>query len=97
LWVGRLGCGGKAVVGVRPEPLDAGEFGETPRSAAAGEHGHEIDGLGDQRPGDGDDSFLDELLEAAQRAECGASVDRADPAGMAGAPGLQEIERLGDE
>ena len=45
--------------------------------------------------GDGDDGFLDELLEAAQRAERGAGVDGADAAGMAGAPGLQEIERFG--
>ena len=30
-----------------------------------------------------------ELFEAAQRGERRAGVDRADPAGMAGAPGLQ--------
>ena len=44
---------------------------------------------------DGDDGFLDELLEPPQRTERGAGVDRADAAGMAGAPGLQEIERFG--
>ena len=46
-----LGCGGDAVVAVRAEPFDAGEFGEPARGAAAGEDGNEVDGLGDQRAG----------------------------------------------
>ena len=88
--------GDDAVVAGRGiEPGDAGELGEPALGAAAGEHGDEIDGLGDQRARDGDDGFLDELLEPAQRAERGAGVDGADAAGMAGAPGLQEIERFG--
>ena len=58
-------------------------------------HGDHVDGLGDQRAGHGDDGFLDELLQPAQRADGGARVQRADAAGMAGAPGFQEIERLG--
>jgi hypothetical protein len=87
--------GGDAVVAVRAEPFDAGEFGEPARGAAAGEDGDEVDGLGDQRARDGDDGFLDELFEAAQRADGGAGVDRADAAGMAGAPGFEEVERLG--
>ena len=36
-----------------------------------------------------------ELLEAAQSAQRRAGVDRADAAGMAGAPGLEQVERLG--
>ena len=44
---------------------------------------------------DGDDRFLDELFETAQRADAGAGVDRADAAGMAGAPGFEEVERSG--
>ena len=100
-------CGTEVIGGMAPaaldpidkplpncEPIDAGEFGKAPRAATTGQHRHEVDGLGDQRPGDGDDSFRDELLEAAQRAERAARVDRADPARMAGAPGLQEIQRL---
>ena len=62
---------------------------------AAGEHRDDVDGLGDQGARNGDDGFLDELLEPAQRADAGAGVDGADAAGMAGAPGLEEIERLG--
>jgi hypothetical protein len=89
------GCGGDAVVAVRAEPFDAGEFGEPARGAAAGEDGDEVDGLGDQRARDGDDGFLDELFEAAQRADAGAGMDRADAAGMAGAPGFEEVERFG--
>ena len=76
------------------ETGDEGEFGEAAFAAAAAQHRDEIDGLGDQRPGDGDDGFLDELFEAAHRAERGAGVDRADAAGMAGAPRLQEVQRL---
>jgi hypothetical protein len=95
LWLaGWKAAGGEAVVAVRAEPFDAGEFGER-RRAAAGEHGDEVDGLGDQRARDGDDGFLDELLQAAQRAERGAGVDGADAAGMAGAPGFEEVERFG--
>ena len=71
------------------------ELGEPAGGAAAGEDGDQVDGLGDQRARHGDDGFLDELLEAAQRAERRTGVERADAAGMAGAPGLQEIERLG--
>ena len=84
----------KDVVAVRSEPFDAGEFGKPSIGAAAGEHGDEIDRLGDQRARDGDDGFLDQLLEPAERAECRAGMDGADAAGMAGAPGFQEIERL---
>ena len=45
--------------------------------------------------GHGHDGFLDELLEAAQRSEGGAGMQGADAAGMAGAPGLQEVQGLG--
>jgi len=34
------------------------------------------------------------LLKPAQGAERGAGMDGADAAGMSGAPGLQQIERL---
>ena len=83
------------VAGGGIETGDEGEFGKAAFAAAPAQNRDEIDGLGDQRAGDGDDGFLDELLEAAQRAERGAGVDGADAAGMAGAPGLEEIERLG--
>src|SRR5689334_10296780 len=88
-------CGGDAIVAAGPEAFDAGELGKTARRAAATQHGDEVDGLGDERARHGDDGFLDELLEAAQRADRGACVDGADPAGMPGAPSLQEVERLG--
>ena len=58
------------------------------------EDGDEIDGLGDQRARNGDDGFLDELLEATQRADAGASVDGAYAAGVAGAPGFEQVERF---
>src|SRR3546814_2202455 len=74
------------------EALDAGEFGEPARRAAAGEHGDEVDRLGDQRARDGHHGFLDELLHATERADGGAGVDGADAAGGACAPRLQEIE-----
>ena len=65
---GRLSRG-DAVVAVRTEPVDTGEFGQTARGAAAREHRNHVDGLGDQRLGNGNDSFLDELFETAKRAE----------------------------
>jgi hypothetical protein len=39
-------------------------------------------------------SFVD-LGPKSQRADRGAGVDRPDPAGMAGPPGLEEVEGLG--
>ena len=94
--VHRWRSGDDAVVAVAgSSPATSGELGEAALGAAAGEHRDDIDGLGDQRARHGDDGFLDELLEPAQRAERGAGVDGADAAGMAGAPGLQEIERFG--
>ena len=54
-----------AVVAVRAEPSDVGEFGEPARGTAAGEDGNEVDGLGDQRARDCDDGFLNELFEPA--------------------------------
>src|SRR3546814_11056401 len=84
-----------AVVAVRLKPFAASEFGEATGRAAAAEHRDEIDGLGDQRAGDRDDGFLNELLEAAHRAERGAGVDGADAARVARPPRLEHIKRLG--
>ncbi len=57
------------VVPGRIEALDAGEFGKSARRSAPREDGDQVDCLGDHRAGHGDDGFLDELFEAAQRAE----------------------------
>jgi hypothetical protein len=40
----------------------ASEFGQTTIRAAAGQHGDDVDGFCDQGAGNGDDGFLDELL-----------------------------------
>ncbi len=56
--LGGLGCGGDAVVAVRPEAFDASELCEAASRAAAAEHRDEIDSLGDQRARDRDDGFL---------------------------------------
>ena len=53
-----------------------------------------VDGFGDKRAGHGDHRLLDELLQPSQRADRGAGVQRADAAGMAGAPRLDQVERL---
>ena len=87
-------CGGEDVVAGGAETPDHGEFGEPSGGAAAGENGDDVNGLGDERARDRDDGFLDELLEPAQRADRRSGVQRADAAGMAGSPGLEEIEGL---
>ena len=51
--------------------------------------------VGEQGAGDGDHGFLNQLLHAAERAERASRVDRADAARMAGAPGLEQVERFG--
>ena len=99
-WRQRIGLRGSGdhrhdgVVAGRCQARDAGELDETALATAAGEDGDEVDGLGDERAGDGDDGFLNQLLEPAERAESAAGVDGANAAGMAGAPGLEEVERL---
>ncbi|KEH08428.1 hypothetical protein GY14_20275 [Delftia tsuruhatensis] len=56
---------------------------------------HHVDRLGDQRTRRVHRHFENQLLQAQQRAERGAGVDRGDTARMAGAPHLDEIQRLG--
>lgn len=77
------------------ESAHLGEFGKAPPGAVAHKHGDDIDGFGDQRARHGDHTFLDKLFEPPQRAKRRAGVKRADPAWMTGAPGFQQIERLG--
>ena len=84
-----------AAAGKQARPSVAVDDGEELGDDTAGEDGDDFDRFGDQRTRHGDDGFLDELFETAQSAEPGPGVDSADAAGMAGAPGLQEVERLG--
>ena len=68
---------------------------EAALGASSGQHGDQVDGLGDQRARDGDHRFLDQLLEPSQRTDGGPGMDRADAARMTGAPGLQQVQRFG--
>ena len=43
----------------------------------------------------GDDRFLDQLLHPPERTDRTSGMDRPDPARVAGAPGLEEVKRLG--
>ncbi len=81
-----------AVVAVRSQPFDAGEFGQPGARNRAGKDGNKVDGLGDQGARDRDDSLLDELFKAAQRADAGTRMDSADPARMAGAPCFEQVK-----
>ena len=81
-----------AVVAVRSQPFDAGEFGEPARGTAPGKDGNKVDGLGDQRARDGDDSLLNELFKATERTDSGARMDGADTAGVSRSPRFQKVE-----
>ncbi len=83
------------VAGRGVEPFDAGQLGQPASVRVADQHGDQVDRLGDQRARDRHDGLLDELLHPAERTERGAGVNRADAAGVAGAPGFDEVERLG--
>src|SRR3546814_19521986 len=52
----------------------------------------EIDGLGDQAPGNGDDIFRNELFATVQRGPRAVGMDGGDAAGMDGIPGLEHVE-----
>jgi hypothetical protein len=54
----------KDVIAGDVECFDGDELDETPLPAPTGEHSNDVDGLGDERARHGDDSFLDELLQA---------------------------------
>jgi len=75
--------------------LDDRKLDQPPFGAAARQDRDEIDGLRNEGAWHGDDRFLNELFESPQRANGGPGMDRADPARMAGAPGFQQIQRLG--
>src|SRR5438552_5778158 len=83
---------GEGTEGIEPKRLDdvvsgRAELGNLPNarepalSAAPGQHGDQIDGLRDQRPRDGHDRLLHQLLETSQRADRSRRMDRADAAG----------------
>jgi len=70
------------------------QFGEVSRGTAPRQDSDEVNRLGDQCAWDSDDSFLNKLFHATQGTKSGPGMDRADAAGMAGAPRLEEIERF---
>src|SRR4051812_26797782 len=78
----------EAVVTGRREARDAGELSQATVGTPTGQDGDDVDGFRNQGTRDGDDSFLDELLEPAQRADCGACMDGADAARVPRAPGF---------
>src|SRR3546814_6181080 len=77
------------------EPFDANEVGKAALAAAAGQDDDDVDRLGDQRARDMRYGLKDQLLEPVQRGACRSGMDRADAAGMAGAPRLEQIELIG--
>src|SRR3546814_18309402 len=77
------------------EPFDANEVGKAALAAAAGQDDDDVDRLGDQRARDMRYGFKDQLLEPVPRGACRSGMDRAEAAGMAGAPRLEQIARVG--
>src|SRR3546814_5616138 len=73
----------------------SGHFGDAldlaANASSRNEH-YEIDGLGDQAPGNGDDIFRNELFDTVQRGPRAVGMDGGDAAGMAGIPGLEHVE-----
>jgi hypothetical protein len=65
------------------------------RAASARQDGDQIDGLRNESTRNRNDRLLNELFEPSQRAEGRARVNGADPTGMSGAPGFQQVERFG--
>ena len=71
-----------------------GDLGETPLSAAPGQHGDDVDGLGNQGAGHRDDGLLHELLKPAQRSESRVGVYGTDAAGVPCPPCFEQVERF---
>src|SRR5260370_23490891 len=83
------------VIAGRTEAFDHGKLDQPACCATPGEHRDEVDGFGNERTRDSNDRLLHKLFEAPQGAQCGAGMNGADSARMAGAPGLEQIQRLG--
>ncbi len=77
------------------EADDTGDALDAALAPAPGDVNHNVDRLRDQRTGWIHRHFENQLLQAQQRAERGAGMDRGDTARMTGAPHLDEIQRLG--
>lgn len=58
------------------------ELGKPALVTTAGEHGHHVDGLGDQRAEDRRHSLLDEPFKPVQGSKCGTGVDGSDATGV---------------
>src|SRR5438874_6681161 len=83
------------VVAIGREALDMCKFGKTAIATSARQHRDHVDGFGDQGARDGDNGFLNQLLQPTQGTDGRSRMQGADTAGMAGAPGLQQVEGLG--
>jgi hypothetical protein len=87
-----LGDGGEPVVARAVEAVHPDELRDSPPLAAAGDHHHQVDGIADEvRLGSGVGA-LRQAVEAVERGERVVGVERGDAAGVAGLPGIQEVE-----
>ena len=85
----------RQVVAHAIEADDAGDALDAALASAPSDMDDHIDRFRDQRTGRVHRHFENQLLQAQQRAQCGAGVDGRDAAWMAGAPHLDEIQCLG--
>src|SRR5215470_3312467 len=90
-----IDCRREDVVAGRGETLHVGQLDQPSRGAATRQHSDKIDRFGDERARYRYDGFLHKLLEPPQSADRRTRVDGADAARMTGAPGLQQVQRLG--
>ena len=79
------------IVAGSAQTFDSSELDQAACAAPAGQHRDQVDRFGNERARNRDDRFLDKLFEPPQRSDRGAGVDRADPARVTGAPGLQQV------
>src|SRR4051794_7307379 len=73
---------------------DTGDLFDAPGATASRNGDDEVHGFGDEGARHSDSRFEDQLLKAAKSALGRARVNRGDAAGMAGAPGFEQGERL---
>ena len=87
--------GGEGVIARGGQSGDPSKFGQATLGAPSGQNGDQVYGFCDQRARNCHHRLLDQLFEPPQCADRGPGVDRADPARMAGAPGLEQVQRFG--
>src|SRR6185437_11492239 len=85
---------GEVVAAAIVEAEDLDDLGDTAAAIAEGDQHDDIDGLGDELARGIGNGPQAQLLEPVKRPDRALGMDGRDTTGMAGAPGVEQIDRF---